>query len=135
MFTWKDSYSVHIKKIDQQHKKLFSIFDELHNAMRSSGGEEELSKILDECSNYIGVHFRFEEGLLKKARYSDLNMHVEKHHLFEKTIMDKINRIKGDNYKTSDILTMYGFLSNWLKEHILKTDQKYGPETKQFHDC
>jgi hemerythrin len=35
MFEWKNEYSVNIASIDAQHKKLFAIAEELHEAIRT----------------------------------------------------------------------------------------------------
>src|SRR5271157_2886782 len=39
LVTWDQSYSVSVKKLDEQHQKLFSLLNTLHEAMRQGKGQ------------------------------------------------------------------------------------------------
>ncbi|MEA1890408.1 MAG: hemerythrin domain-containing protein, partial [Pseudomonadota bacterium] len=65
-FTWKEEYSVGIDSIDQQHKKLLSLINQLQTAVDYSTGKEFEREALDELVTYTKDHFSYEEGLMEK---------------------------------------------------------------------
>ena len=123
IFTWSDSYSVNAPGIDAQHKKLFDLINNLHDAMGQGKGKEALGKILDGLMDYTRVHFSDEEKMLEKVNYPDLPVQRVQHAAF----VQKISELQKD-YKAGKItmtLPTMEFLKDWLLNHILKVDKKY----------
>ena len=123
IFTWSDSYSVGAPGIDAQHKKLFDMINNLHEAMGQGKGKEALGKILDGLMDYTRVHFSDEEKMLEKVNYPDLPIQRAQHAAF----VQKISELQKD-YKSGKItmtLPTMEFLKDWLLNHILKVDKKY----------
>src|ERR1035438_4801402 len=88
MFEWKNEYSVNLASIDAQHKKLFAIAEELHEAMRTGQTKPVLSKILDRLVQYTVTHFAQEEGLMKLHGYPDFAAHKSAHEALKKQVLD-----------------------------------------------
>ena len=63
LFTWNASYSVNVKRFDADHQQLFSILNELHDAMKAGRGKEVLEGTLTELLRYTERHFTAEEAL------------------------------------------------------------------------
>ena len=123
IFTWSDSYSVGAPGIDAQHKKLFDMINNLHEAMGQGKGKEALGKILDGLMDYTRVHFSDEEKMLEKVNYPDLAIQKTQHAAF----VQKIAELQKD-YKSGKItmtLPTMEFLKDWLLNHILVVDKKY----------
>jgi hemerythrin-like metal-binding protein len=76
---WKDSYSVGETKMDDQHKGLIVLINQL-------GGEDEIGvrEVLEKLQEYVDVHFRDEEALLEKIGYPDLDKQKVEHETFAK---------------------------------------------------
>jgi len=72
LVTWDQSYSVSVKKLDEQHQKLFSLLNILHEAMRQGKGQAVVEDTLRELATYTVTHFRAEEELLRKPTFRDL---------------------------------------------------------------
>jgi hemerythrin len=49
---WSENLSVGINEIDEQHKKLVSQINALHDGMRSGQGKDTLEKTLGELADY-----------------------------------------------------------------------------------
>ena len=64
-FKWSDDLSVDVPEMDEQHKKLVSMIDELHNAMKDRHGSDIVGKIINDMVNYTAIHFSSEEKLMK----------------------------------------------------------------------
>ena len=71
-FIWNDSYSVGVKAFDEQHKKLFALVDDLHEAMVAGKARTITGQILNEMVEYTRQHFSAEEKMLQKYDYPGL---------------------------------------------------------------
>ncbi|AFN73859.1 Hemerythrin HHE cation binding region [Melioribacter roseus P3M-2] len=123
LFRWTDSYSVNIKSIDEQHKKLLDIINELHEAMKAGKGKEALNKIFNELVDYTRTHFSFEEKLMEKYGYSESALHKQTH----QNLIKQLNELK-ENYEkgnTNLSINVMNFLQDWLIGHIQGSDKKY----------
>ena len=79
LFSWSDKYSVDVPSIDKQHKKLFDMLNELHDAMSTGNGSQLAPAILKRLVAYTQEHFVAEEAMMKQARYPDLASHKAEH--------------------------------------------------------
>jgi hemerythrin len=122
-FAWKDEYSVNVKEIDQQHKQLVAMVNDLHDAMTQKKGKEVLGTILAKLINYTATHFTAEEKIMEQNGYPDFVEHKAKH---EKMVA-KVLALQNDHKAGKITLTMdvSNFLQDWLNKHILGTDKKY----------
>jgi hemerythrin len=122
---WNNAFSVDIQKIDEQHKKFFSLVNMLYDAIMQGKGEEVVGPVLKELQQYVIFHFKSEESWMKMCKYPDMN----KHKLEHEGAIQKVNKFvleyeRGN--KTVDI-ELLKFLSEWLQHHILEVDRKYIP--------
>ena len=76
---WKQEYSVNIKEIDQQHRKLFDLINLLYDSSLLNEKEDILEKIFVELKDYAFVHFKDEEKYFARAGlsgYKDAPAHM-----------------------------------------------------------
>lgn len=122
---WNDSYSVGIQRIDEQHKRLIKMINDLAKAMRFGEGKNVISKIIHEMSEYAVFHFSTEEELFEKFAYPDKEAHIAEHKKFTEKVKDfQKGYEEGRLLITVEVLR---FLSDWLNNHILISDKKYAP--------
>jgi len=124
MFIWEEKYSVNVKEIDEQHKKLVSILNELHTAMLGAKANYVLlKKILNELIEYTVYHFKTEEQYMVKYLYPKYAEHKESH----KNLTEKVLSFYSDFEKGKKLLTveLLFFLKDWLTNHILGEDKMY----------
>lgn len=122
---WNEKYSVNIKEIDHQHKKLIGLVGELEAAMRQGKGREVLDKVLKELIRYTQTHFAAEERLMKNHGYPDYEEHKAKHEKMTRKVLEVQQEYQEG--KITITLEVMKFLQDWLNKHILGTDKKYGP--------
>ena len=122
---WSDKYSVNVAEIDEQHKKLINLANELYDAMRVGKGKNILGNVIAEIVNYTVYHFNTEECLLKRCGYPRYTEHKEMHdNLSQKTRDLKEAFDNGNKPTTIDVMLL---LTIWLNAHILVEDQNYAP--------
>ena len=125
MFEWNNTYMVGIPSIDAQHKTLFQIAGQLHQAMTTGKGSSVIGTSLDRLLDYTKAHFADEERLLRQNKYPDFAAHRAKHVVFTTQIADFATKFRaGQGAITIEVLQ---FLRNWLVDHIKGTDRKYVP--------
>jgi len=123
VITWNDNLSVKVLAIDQQHKKLIDMMNELSDAMRSGKGRDILSKIISGLILYTGTHFKTEEKYFDQFDYPEAEIHKKEHEAFVLKVLEfKKGFEKGDLNLTVEIMD---FLSDWLQNHIKGSDKKY----------
>ncbi len=128
MFEWSEKYSVGIREIDEQHKKLIGMIAQLHEAMRQGKGKQVLGDVLGNLIQYTRSHFAAEERIMKANGYPDYELHKAKH---EKMTNNVANIYKDyQDGKASITMEVMSFLETWLSKHILGTDMQYSPFLK-----
>jgi hemerythrin len=124
-FNWQDSYSVGITVFDRHHKNLIDLINKLHEAMRAGKASQELNALVANLADYTQLHFSSEEKLLAQHAYPNLSRQVSEHNAFKAKIADfQAKLAKGQIGLSIEVMD---FLKNWLANHILGEDQKYGP--------
>ncbi|HVN47704.1 MAG TPA: bacteriohemerythrin [Bacteroidota bacterium] len=125
LILWDNTFSVHIKEIDEQHKKLVNLINSLYDAMKAGKGKEVLHHILDELIDYTKNHFSKEEKMMGQYGYPTAALHKMEHDKFTKKVLTMQNDLeKGNAVLSMDVLQ---FLKDWLLQHIQKTDKQYSP--------
>ena len=69
---WDDALSVGHHDIDQDHKRLFKLFNDLSDGMRAGKSADSLRPVLDALIDYAAVHFRREEEFMAAGNFPDL---------------------------------------------------------------
>lgn len=121
---WNDMYFVGVQPIDNQHKKLVEIINRIAKSMKSSNNKGSLERLVYELVSFIETHFKFEEEFMTRYNYNDYERHRYEH----EKLNDEIKRFYDDFKNGLPVLNqeiMY-FLRNWLMDHILVNDKKFG---------
>lgn len=121
---WKDDYSVGVNVIDQQHRKLVWLVNELYEAMRAGRASEAVGDVLKGLIQYTVVHFDTEEKYMQAHSYPYSLGHKREHEDFKIRAQD-FNR-QFQNGKLTVPLETSRFLKEWLDMHILGTDKRLG---------
>ena len=122
---WQESLSVGYATIDGHHKKLVRIVEELRGILDLPEVlyRLKIGKMLKQLSDYTIYHFNEEERIMKKYEYPQLAEHAKIHAGFVQKLQSALPLIaKGEK---SVAIEMYGFLSDWLIEHIAVEDHKW----------
>ena len=122
---WNPKFSVGSAVLDQQHKALIALINQLHAAMLKGGLKQDMERIFSELIYYTESHFKSEEGLMRQAGYPSLAAHHRQHVEFVQKARDLHVQLQAGKFTVS--MELLRFLKNWLSEHILGTDQQYAP--------
>lgn len=118
---WSDAYLTGDATVDQQHRNLFQMVNDLHEAVVSGKGKDVLKPTLKRLATYTVEHFATEERLMQRAGYPGLPGHKAKH----ETLAGQATKLIAD-YDTGKAvlsITLSTFLADWLRHHINEEDK------------
>ncbi len=128
IISWDNTYSVDIQEIDEQHKCLVEIMNELYIALANRSDTQLIGHVLDKLVDYTRIHFAVEETLMRLFNYSEYDQHKATHDMIVEQVEDFQRKFHtGNNHVGMELLM---FLRDWLFDHINKADKQY---TKTFH--
>jgi hemerythrin len=124
LLTWNDAYSVNVKEMDDQHKKLLEMINLLHDAMKVGQGKDIVGKVLGGLTDYTRRHFTAEENLMKIHGYTGYEEQKKAHDSMVSLVVEMKNKYDSGHVHSQQVIT---FLKDWLLRHIQGMDQQYGP--------
>lgn len=123
LINWEDRYSVKVPHLDQQHRQLVDLINQLYDAMRVGKGQHEMASILDQLIDYTGKHFSSEEAYMRRQAYPDFLEHQASHQRLTQQVLDFQAKYRRGEIGLS--VPVIHFLRDWLVNHILGEDMGY----------
>ncbi len=121
--SWNKTLSVGIEEIDEQHKVIINLINQMHDAIYRHQASEVIQGILSELVEYTRIHFTVEESLMQLLNYPDYDVHCEQHQM----LLDQVIKLqeKVASGKTAISFELMHFLKTWLTKHIMNEDMQY----------
>ncbi len=131
---WSDKLAIGINTIDSQHKELFKRINNLVNAIKQHRCKDEIDGTIKFLEDYARVHFAEEEKHMKETGYAGYEEQRKEHRkylaaLAELKAQASQPRIQGASYDLS--ATTNQVVVDWIVDHILKTDMKFGEHLRK----
>jgi len=108
-FCYDDSFDVGVASINDQHKRLFDL---INNVDGNRGDGAAVKELLD----YVVFHFKHEEDAFDRYNFADKESHKQLHDDF----VAKASAVAEINDE------VMAFVKSWLVHHIKKSDMTYG---------
>lgn len=117
---WDESLSVGIAVIDEHHRYLFDLVNDLIDVVANKMGARELGRVLKALEQYAQIHFQAEERMMQQYDYPRLDIQVTQHQNF-------LKRMKGFNEELhqNPLIAQFEilvYLRDWLVAHIRDED-------------
>jgi hemerythrin len=123
---WDDIYSVGFEPIDNQHKELVKMTNDLFESCKQGGAvaDKAFLQTIKKAADYARNHFSEEDRYMLQADYPKLNEHRKLHDDFLTTVGTAIQEFNTEKTKPIDLAR---FLKKWLLTHIAEKDKQYVP--------
>lgn len=123
MIEWDESISVGVPQLDEDHKRLLGILNDIEDHQDDDVKSEPISLIIEQVREYASSHFRREELYMQSIAYPGYDDHKRSH----KQFMEKTAALCIDvmNQKQDTPKDIHQFLCTWVTEHTLREDQRY----------
>ena len=115
--------SVGLQELDEQHKALFDLLNELHEAINAKGSAKTCGAILDRLVDHTRIHFLMEESLMRLLNYPEFDAHKAQHGNLLGQVAKVQARLENDGFAVS--FELLHFLKAWLVNHIHHRDQLF----------
>jgi hemerythrin len=125
IFQWRNEYNTNIKEMDEHHRALFETANKLYEEIHSGRNQSVLEDTLNFLIGYTEDHFSQEEKLMEDYDFPDCEIHI-KHHV---RLIQEVQELQS-KYAAGAIrmdMSIINFLKDWIINHILTEDRKYGP--------
>jgi len=120
---WNKEFSVGVKELDDQHKELIKMINQLIDAKNTHVDSENISDILTEMTRYAAYHFKTEEAYMAKYDFPGYSQHKDQHSEFKKQTCNFCLDAMQHNENVPEEILLY--LRTWLTDHILNTDMQF----------
>ena len=123
--TWTDKLACGVKLIDDQHKALVDLINDMFNHATGNAMEEHdyFNKVIQETVSYVKNHFAAEEKIMQATKFAGLADHKKEHEKFIRSVVEHIKDYEsGKRYTLS---TFTRVLKDWVLSHIALVDKQY----------
>jgi len=116
---------VGVSELEQEHRQLFSLINEIHGGVAKAKGEAFLRPILARLAESALVHFAHEELLLEQHGYAGLAAHKLQHEALTHRVAAVQKAFEaGDGWISAEVDEL---MAAWLAHHIGEIDNVYEP--------
>ena len=124
LIPWSDKLSVSVNSVDEQHKELVRMLNELNAALDSGQAGTVIGRILRGLIHYTASHFAHEEDLMRRQGYPGYQKHRKEHQRLVARVFDL--QAQFDTGRADINTEVLNFLKQWLTEHIQGSDKEMG---------
>lgn len=123
---WTSDLSTNVDIIDDQHRELFRQLDMLLKAWQDGKGNEDVVKSLAFLDDYVSYHFRTEEQVMEKYRYSSTGAHKAQHAVFIRSFERMKDRYFRNGADAALISETSELVADWFVKHVKYADKALG---------
>ncbi|MEI7610451.1 MAG: hemerythrin domain-containing protein, partial [Rhodospirillaceae bacterium] len=90
-----DAYMIGIDSVDQEHRFLIGIYNDLLAKIASGHSEDLIDEIVKKLFDYADYHFASEERVMATADFPGLGAHRHQHESFVRSLNDLVTDRSG----------------------------------------
>lgn len=129
---WKSEFETGYKPVDEQHKELVKILNDLYRSSldRESDIKESFKEAIKKTIDYASYHFAYEEKIMRAVKYEKAMSHMAKHRIFSQEILKQVSLYEqGSRFVANQFVR---FLRDWLLNHIAVEDKEFIKTVKEI---
>lgn len=120
---WNPAFSFGVQELDDQHKRLVCILNNMRESLASNDAERTASALFDALAITLRSHIFSEESLMRRHGYSGLDNHQKKHHqILEQLDVTARGISAGNRQLARDVLD---FIESWWQNHVRNDDSQF----------
>lgn len=127
-FEWNEEVSLNIPNIDDDHRELLKIVEDITEAINSND-KTQVAGLWKKLIKQTERHFENEEEYMEALRYPKLGRHKERHDELLDVGKSLLTLFEQDRIQSTSSVSL--FLKNWLVEHISTDDKELSKYVKE----
>lgn len=127
LMTWTPAMSVGLPELDEDHRVLIRIINQLAESKRNEDHDEILRQSLYSLLRYAEFHFAREEKVLAACEFPGMTHHKGEHRAFTEHMRKLAEALDDGELPAAEIVSqeLLNYLKDWLNHHILIEDKAY----------
>lgn len=131
LIEWTDDLSVGSETIDEEHKTLIGVVNQLHEAIEKGSDRRTIGDLLGRLAEFVAIHFAEEEQIMRRVRYPGIDQHIQHHGALLDQLGELFHQFEVGNIDVTPRTTE--FLSDWVLIHLKSQDRELGNYLNQRH--
>jgi hemerythrin-like metal-binding protein len=132
LIAWTNHLNVGVKLLNNDHKKLVILLNNLHDGLVTGLPKPALETIFEQLVTYTRIHHTNEEKFLAEAGYHSSVMHKQEHEQMLEQLLELQIRFLGSAQLGVEMEILHQ-LRVWLFKHIQESDQKFAVHLKTIN--
>ena len=129
LFLWTEDLSVATQQVDEQHKGLLDLFNQLHASISEKRGNDTSREIFEALVESTRLHFLFEESMMRLTHYVGYPAHKTQHEFLMEQICAVQTKLDNETGEiTIDFLNSHKI---WWENHIRGSDRDFSVHYEQ----
>ncbi|GHV44313.1 hemerythrin [Spirochaetia bacterium] len=122
---WDNRYAIGIPLIDDQHKELIQLTNELYKSCLAGdeAARANFGTAVKGTVDYVKYHFSAEEKILENVKYPEIGEHKRQHEVFVKQVLEDVQNFQEGKKFVPNVFVR--FLKDWILSHIAVMDTQY----------
>jgi hemerythrin len=122
-YQFSDELMLGVDQIDEQHRRIFQVTNQMLQARDRGQGEKRLFALLAFLNQYLRDHFTQEENYMIHYGYDRYQDHVAQHQAFAEKFAEFQESFQIEGPSLRLVVQLTRFLVDWLNQHIRNTDR------------
>ena len=122
LITWMDEYALGIEEVDEDHRALIKLINDLHATLNAGSSDEDIVQFLYEVHTRTAAHFAAEERIMRRSGYAEYDTHKGDHARLLDETLDMIDDYREVYSLAPDLLGTR--LENWFMVHFRTHDAR-----------
>jgi hemerythrin len=127
-FKWTKAHSIFLPEVDAEHRTLFRMAEELHQAVQGGQDAANVQALMQALVSSIEEHFAHEERLMQAANCESYEWHRQQHDTLRKKAKLFVSQFEAGGARAPAEFVMY--MARWFKDHMALTDRMMGAEVR-----
>ncbi|MDK9700828.1 MAG: hemerythrin family protein [bacterium] len=124
ILNWEEKYAIGHPIIDQQHRNMLTIGNQLLLSLQTNRSKQETLQVLEALIAESELHFQTEEELMYRLGFGSYVNHKIDHDALKAQIKILMRECENDRVKAKNHLI--SIVRNWLLEHVMSYDKGLG---------
>lgn len=127
LMTWTSAMSVGLPELDEDHRVLIRIINQLAESEKNEDHVSVLRQSLYSLLRYAEFHFAREEKVLATCEFPGMTHHKGEHRAFTDHMRKLAAALDDEELPAAEIVNqeLLTYLRDWLNHHILIEDMSY----------
>lgn len=121
----KNQHGVGIALIDEQHRQIIEMVNQIANAVAAETKGDTLKEMLEDMLLFACEHFAVEERLMAEHDYPEMESHIQEHLRMYQQLSNLVKTVLRTTGRDKAALVS-AYLSDWAERHILQADRELG---------